>query len=105
SGNLGGVYRFDPETNTMTADIELDEVLDDETITSGVHYTGGTVWIRYSYICDDAPCRQGVARIDPATNDVVAIAELPAGWINSGMSAGPTTAWTVGADAIARIDL
>jgi streptogramin lyase len=100
----GIVYRIDSTTNAVIAEIDIAAVIDSPVLPQGVHFADGTVWIRYGRDCDQSRCGQGVARIDPATNEVVATADLRPDWGAGGMSAGPTTAWTFDDNAVARFD-
>ena len=105
--STGIVSRIDPETNAVEAEIDISAAVGESTDLAGIHYVDGSVWSRFNYCIgegDAVDCRRGIARIDPATNEVVAVELLRSGWRNSGMSAGPNTAWTYDDDAIARID-
>lgn len=103
-GASGLVYRIDPDTNAVGAEVDISAAVGETVAMYGIHYVGDTVWVRYAYNCEAGSCSDGVARIDPKTNEVVAFADLKADWGRSGMSVGPTTAWTFDDDAIARFD-
>lgn len=101
------LYRIDPATNTVVAEIDIAAAASGTASTRGLHFAGGSVWQRFTGCApegEDEVCGEWIARIDPATNTVVAVEKLRDGWGASGMSAGPDTAWTFDDDAIARID-
>jgi glutamine cyclotransferase len=103
-GANGLVYRIDPGTNAISAEVDISAAVGETVVMFGIHFVGDTVWVRYAYNCVDGTCTDGVARINPETNAVVAFADLRADWGQSGMSVGPTTAWTFDDDTIARFD-
>jgi hypothetical protein len=103
-GPSGILYRIDPATDSVVAEVDISAAVGAPVSLGGLHYTGDSVFVRYSKDCVEASCTEGIARIDPATDEVVASQELREGWGPSGMSRGPNTAWTYTGDAIARID-
>lgn len=101
------LYRIDPATNAVVAQIDIAAAAPGSALTRGLHHAGDSVWQRFSGCApegEETVCGEWIARIDPATNTVVAVERLRDGWGAGGMSAGPDTAWTFDVDAIARID-
>jgi hypothetical protein len=106
-GASGLVYRIDPATDSISEQIDISAAVGEQVSMFGIHYAGDTIWVRYVHDCDGDDCTngvQGVARIDPETNEVVAFQDLRTGWTIGGMNVGPTTAWTFADDAVARMD-
>ncbi|MEM7288465.1 MAG: hypothetical protein AAF480_19135 [Actinomycetota bacterium] len=94
------LIRVDPETNSVAATIDMSAAIGVDVRLGGIHFADRTIWVRYHH--DNGT---GIARVDPATNRVVAARDLRDGWASTGgMNVGPTTTWTFNPDAIARID-
>ena len=79
-GPAGVVYRIDPSTNRVSGQVDVSASVGSPANISGIHAGGGSIWVRFSHGCVDAECTQSVGRIDPESNEVVAVADLPPTW-------------------------